>query len=357
MRHLPDQVGELLKFNPNSFSVTSRECKWREFKQQFDKKHFPSYTKTLAAFSNSDGGVLIYGISDKPRKIIGIEADKFPDEANWVDQLRRDFEPQIPFQIREYSISDRTIIVIGVYTHDQRPVICKRNATIATHKNGKQIDKVVLTEGAIYCRQSGQIRLISCVELKDLMNKQVERQIKLIFENVKIMQQIGLNRGGIVDLSKSEAPNDIRNLYVSPEVAKSLNFIEEGRFVENDKDGVAAYKLAGSIQLREVIVRPLDERDKNLPNEVAEMIKPLIIKKLGFESSFTGSHLAKLAKYLGIRKGDQTNSKYCIYEKKFRRVYYTLAGVEHIKKKLFQDFNSCLHAFASKATIEKWKNR
>jgi predicted HTH transcriptional regulator len=47
--------------------ITSREGKHREFKQAFVQSDFADYTKTLAAFSNADGGCILFGISDKPR--------------------------------------------------------------------------------------------------------------------------------------------------------------------------------------------------------------------------------------------------------------------------------------------------
>jgi len=61
-----------------------------EFKQGFIASDFSDYTKVLASFCNTAGGVIVFGVSDRPRTIIGSE--DIPDEAKWVDRLRADFD-------------------------------------------------------------------------------------------------------------------------------------------------------------------------------------------------------------------------------------------------------------------------
>jgi predicted HTH transcriptional regulator len=65
--NLPDDLSDVIQFDPQNFVITSREGKHREFKQAFVQSDFADYTKTLAAFSNADGGCILFGISDKPR--------------------------------------------------------------------------------------------------------------------------------------------------------------------------------------------------------------------------------------------------------------------------------------------------
>jgi len=54
-----------------------REKQDLEFKKNFQFKSMAKYLKTIAAFSNNQGGVIVFGISDSPRKPIGMSNDQF----------------------------------------------------------------------------------------------------------------------------------------------------------------------------------------------------------------------------------------------------------------------------------------
>lgn len=349
-------IDDLIDFDPITLRVTSREGKRREFKQQFNQHDFSRYTKALAAFCNTDGGVLIFGVAEKPNRIEGVNLATIPDAATWTDRLRKDFDPEIPFEIHEYQAADKVIVAVAVERHVGRPVICKRDATIKVEKHGKSTDETIIQQGSIYYRQSGQIRPITFVELQNLLQERDERRLQAFLENVQIMQKIGPEHVGIVDASKTAAPGETTKLYVSREVAKSLNFIDKGRFVEVDEDGSPAFIVAGTVQLNEVIVTPMEDADKILPEEAAGQIKPVIKEIFGEKSIFTAQHLAKLARYLGVRDGEETDQRYCYYDKKLKRAYYLQAGIYHIIEEFRKNPENCLRSFASKATIETYEN-
>jgi predicted HTH transcriptional regulator len=69
------------------------------------------YTKVLASFANVGGGVIIFGVSNHPRRIVG--AKGMADEADWANRLRDDFDPEIPVSIREYQLGAFTIFAVG----------------------------------------------------------------------------------------------------------------------------------------------------------------------------------------------------------------------------------------------------
>ena len=357
MRQLPDRVEDFIDFDPVSLRVSSREGKHREFKLEFNEALFSRYTKALAAFSNTDGGSLIFGVADKPKRIAGVDPERIPDDANWTDRLRQDFDPEIPIEIKEYQASGHFIIAIRVDRHAQRPVICKRNSTTRIEKNGRQVDETIIQEGAVYYRQSGQTRPIAYSELQAILQERDERRLRAFLQSVQIMQTIGAERVGIVDVSKTAAPGKETRLYVSREVANSLNFIDKGRFVESNEEGSPAYIVAGTVQLNEVIERPIDEADRNLPNEAAEQIRPAIEDLFGPGTPFTGQHLAKLARYLDIRNGEETDHRFCVYDKKVKRAFYRRAGIQHIIEMLRLEPDDCLRVFASQATIQAYEAR
>jgi hypothetical protein len=112
--NLPDDLTRLIVFDAASHSVTTREGKRCEFKHDFVAVDFSEYTKTLGAFSNAGGGVLIFGVSDKPRKIVGVK-NKIADEAQWADRLREESTPRLslvraftPWVFRSSSPSEWT---------------------------------------------------------------------------------------------------------------------------------------------------------------------------------------------------------------------------------------------------------
>ena len=357
MMNLPASLDDLFSFDPVSRRVSSREGKHREFKLQFDRSHFSSYTKVLAAFSNTDGGTLVFGVAERPRRLEGVDPATIPDEAQWTDRLRRDFDPEIPLEIREYQAAGQSVVAVGVDRHIQRPVICKRNATVRVQRRRRLIDQTLLQQGTIYYRQSGQIRPIAFAELQLLLQERDERRLQAFFENLQIMQKIGPERVGLIDASTTAAPGQNTRLYVSREVAKSLNFIDKGRFVETEEAGSPAYFLAGTVELNEVIERPIDDADRNLPTEAAHQIRPLVQELYGDATPFTGQHLAKLATHLNLRRGEETDQRYCLYDNKIKRYFYPRAGIQHITDKLREDPGTFLPAFASKATVQAYEAR
>ncbi len=110
-----------------------------------------------------------------------------------------------------------------------------------------------------------------------------------------------------------------------------------------------------TVQLNEVIERPLDDADRNLPNEAAGQIRPVVEELFGAGTPFTGHHLAKLAKHLGVRNGTETDRRYCVYDQKVKRAFYLRAGIEHILERLRAEPDDCLPAFASRATVQAYE--
>ena len=356
MNLLTNDLTDLVRFNHDTLEVYSREAKRREFKLQFSEQDFSRYTRVLAAFSNTDGGVLVFGIGEKPRRIVGVDLETIPDESLWTDRLRKDFDPEVAFEIKEYRIGSRVVVAIGVEKNTQRPVICRRDSTVRVTKSNRIVDETVIQQGAVYFRQSGQTRPIAYTELKSILEERDEQRLRAFLENVEIIQKIGPNRVGVVDVFDAVDQNETTNLYISRETARTLNLIDRGRFVESEDLGAPAYYIAGNVQLNEAIVTILAEADKNLPSEAAEIIKPVVRELFGPDVPFTAQHLARLARYSGIRDGTQTDQRYCVFESKINRVFYTRDGIDFIVSKLKSDPDKGLRAFAAKKHISTIEN-
>ncbi|MGY4460469.1 ATP-binding protein [Bradyrhizobium sp. LB13.1] len=288
MLKLPENLADVLTFDVDTLSVSGREGKHREFKVDFAQKDMSDYTKALAAFANADGGIIIFGVRDRPREIVGIK--EVIDEARWADRLREDFAPEIVFSTRTYEIKGKILLAIGTNASPHRPIIAKINRSKkSADKDGKPIITESIREGTIYYRYGGQIRPIGYTELSTMLADRERNRIKAMMENLKVVEKIGIQNVGIVDMKEGSS-----HLYLSKETARGLSFIDRGRFVE--EDGAPASVVLGNVDLNQVIHRPLEDEDKNLPMEVAKHLKPNCPKNLRDRNSlFAGPSISNSA--------------------------------------------------------------
>jgi hypothetical protein len=199
MLELPDDIGALLAYDPKTGAVSTREGKRLEFKRDFVKADFSDYTKVLASFANALGGVIIFGVSDSPRRVEGCLA--LPDEAAWADRLREDFDPEIPFAVHAYKIGAVTLHVVGVGPAAHKPVLCKKNRTkLVTGPKGSK-DVEVLREGSIYYRYAGQTRLINYSDLSTMLAERESMYLLKMMETLQVVQKVGIENAGVVDMS------------------------------------------------------------------------------------------------------------------------------------------------------------
>lgn len=356
MKNLPEDLFELIEFEPHTLRVTSREGKHREFKQQINQRQISRYTKALAAFSNTDGGVLIFGVTDTPRHIVGVDPAEFPDEAQWSDCLNRDYAPEIDYTIREYEIANHTVIAIGVDRAKDLPIVCLRDNNFQREVRGVVQQQTLSQKGSIYYRRAGQTRPIYYAELKAILEKRDEERLQAFLQNLKIISDVGPDKIGILDMSERASEGDATRLYLSRETARNLNFIERGRFVESPDDGDPAYVVVGNVHLNQVVAGPLDPADQNLPTDAANSLRPFIHEFYLDGMPFNGQHVARLAKFSGIRGQGDSDQRYCIQDGKVNRVYYTRAGIQKLREMIEADPESALRSFASKATIDQYES-
>ena len=69
--------------------------------------------RELVAFSNADGGKIIYGIDDKNQHLVGVEIDSHFDD--WIKEIGKEHcTPAVSPGIDEVNKSDKKIVVITV---------------------------------------------------------------------------------------------------------------------------------------------------------------------------------------------------------------------------------------------------
>lgn len=348
---LPDQLSELIDFDLVTLRVNSREGKTREFKQDFKRVDLVDYSKTMAAMANADGGVIIFGVTERPRRVLGFPIASLCDEADIVSHLRDSFHPEIAFSTRQYDHNGGIVFAIQVDRCANPPVICRKGRSKSvTAQDGTRTDKQITTEGSIYFRYSAQSRHIDYSELNALLEERERRRMQKILETLKAVEKVGYEKVGVVDVTTLAKPEGTTTLYISKEVAKSMNFIDRGRFVESPEDGAPAYIIAGQVKLSEVIHIPLEEADRNLPSEAARLLLPVIRELYGNQQSISAQQVTALITHYGLQA-----MPYHEYDKKIRRRYITRAGIEKLKENIRANPIEAIRVFGSKAAIAAYE--
>lgn len=133
--------------------ILAGESKNVEFKENLPEKSI-KYMKSVVAFTNGNGGKIIFGIADKTREVIGFgkeEVFKIMDAiANAVSDS---CEPAIIPDITLQTIGGKTVIVVEVSAGRQRPYYIK--------SLGK--------ESGVYVRVASTTRLADEYMVKELM--------------------------------------------------------------------------------------------------------------------------------------------------------------------------------------------
>jgi hypothetical protein len=341
----PNELADLIQFDRDSYAVSARESKHREFKQAFVPNDLSDYTKTIAAFGNADGGYILFGVSDKPRQIVG--TPEIPDEARWSDRLRDDFDPEISVVTKVYTVGALQVYAVGTGPILQRPIVCKRGRSkrVAAH-NGTFKDVEVIREGAIYYRYAGQTIAIGYAELMFLLAEREARRIKSFMDTLNIIQKVGIDKAGILKMSE-----DASTIVMTPETARGLSLIDKGRLVE--ESGAPAYVVMGNVDIKGAIHAPLDEADKNLPTEAAAQIRLLVHRMYDRQTKITAGQVSQVLKHLGLSK----DNIHVVEEQKFHRKFITRAGIKAVEDFIQRDPRAALASFGSKAALARYDSK
>lgn len=350
---LPQDFSDLVKSDNRTGAVSSREGKTKEFKEDFILQDLVDYGKSLAAFANADGGVIVFGVAEKPRRLVGVPEEHIPDEVRITQHLRNHFAPEIPFTTEVYEQAGRKYYAIAVERALNRPVICRKGQSKKTvDGKGKAQDKHVTQEGAIYYRYSAETRVIGFTELSSLLQEREKDSLRQIIETFEAIEKVGPGKVAVVDAQALSREGGVSNVYISRVVAKTLRFIEEGRFVESQDEGAPAYVIAGHVNLNAVIPEAPDDEEKMLPTEFAKAIQPELERWFSLSKDISPSQVKPLMEHLGLME-----YPYHHFDTKVRRRYYYKAAFDEALKRIKADPLGALSSFASRADIAEYEAR
>ena len=105
--------------------ILAGESKNVEFKVQRPKDSV-KYMKTVVAFSNGEGGRIVFGVDDVTRKVVGIPKDIVFSEIDAITAAISDIcEPVVIPDVYLQTIDDKTIIIAEISAGKQRPYYIK----------------------------------------------------------------------------------------------------------------------------------------------------------------------------------------------------------------------------------------
>lgn len=227
----------------DSSRIINREGTTVEFKESYNHGNMAQYFKAMAAFANNQGGYILFGIGDKPRRLIGLKdksLSQFEDlkVEVFTKALLDYFSPEIKWEHCTFEFHDMRFGVIYVYPLIRKPCICKK------HFDGPNL-KYSLKEGDIYYRYGGRSERIRYAELASIIDEARKNEERQWLSFAKRAARIGVSNAALLDLKSGNLSGTNGSVVIDAELLQKLVFIQEGKFVETG--GIPTLRLIGDI--------------------------------------------------------------------------------------------------------------
>jgi hypothetical protein len=249
-----------------------REGQELEFKEQFNLAGLADYFRDFAAFANNKGGYLIFGVTDAPRKLIGLNENSLQqfekiDPEKITGFLLEIFSGNISWEQLTFNHKEKYFGIFKIDAATVKPIISKKD-------EGKD---QTIKNGEIYFRYGGRTQKIQFPELENIINKRIELNNIQWLDLMSKIGKAGPSNAAIFDLEKSVIEkDDSKILVIDEKLSKKLKFIKHGEFVE--KKGETTLKLIGDlvpINNIEVIKNVKENLIKEYPLTSTELIGEL----------------------------------------------------------------------------------
>ncbi len=281
-----------LSIDSKNLRVANRECEHREFKVAFDKDSLWKYAKTMASFANRNGGILFFGVKDKPRELMGVSGI-LPDELVFGNFVKEYFEPEISFSLDTKEYHGKTLLYVKVEPSARKPIICKKRKVLQFKEKGKQ-DKELLREGAIYYRYSSSSDEIKCPELQKILEDRAHRLFTSLIENITLINKVGHDRVALVDANELSGKDRTAKVYITSETASNINWIKKGHFTDSEESGEKAFYVTKEVEISHGV-----EIEKPVPTDPSKT-HPLTKTKLGDSIQIKSPYLDPVLIKMGL---------------------------------------------------------
>lgn len=335
----------LIEKGGGEWRVTARESTDLEFKRDMALPTFRKSLKTIAAFANKTGGLIVFGVSDNPRLLVGL-GGKVLDEGQQSEQIAQAISPMPNTVFSTFDIHGRVIGLLTVDPLSKPPSIAIRDIS------GAQGEEVVLRKGTVYTRRRGQTAPITGEEFSQLLISRDEKTRSEIFTYLNRGRDIGFDQVVVAD-PRSGAVDEGKEMtfFLPVTAAADLNVIDKGTFVQ--EGGAPAYKLVGNVQLTTPADK--DPRKPQRSSDAVEEMRPTIAAVFGSAFPWTYSHLRKAADHLGfwdLAEGDKTHTG---IEPITGTTLYFAKGREAVMQFATQTPDDFVEVVGSRKTQDAWK--
>ena len=211
-----------------------RESVSIEFKKVFhwhDKNFKSKLAKSIAAFANNKGGVIVFGVSNKPHKLVGIESFDNTDDAEITTFLNNHFTPAIEFERKIYSVNGITMGLLVIFEANHKPIICIK-------------DSAHTFESDIYFRYGARSSKIRSGDLIYLLNEIKENESNKWLELLRKVSQFGISNVGILNTASGELVANNNTFILDEPLLDQIKFLNEYSI---DQKGAPAVKIIGEV--------------------------------------------------------------------------------------------------------------
>lgn len=224
--------------------ITRREGTSIEFKESFNYANMVQYFKIMASYANASGGYIVFGVTDSPRKLVGLRENNLVQFDNIkVEEVTRNlsdhFSPEIRWDLCTYDFNGKKFGIIYVFENTRKPCICKKTYESSGSKS-------TIKEGDIYYRYKGRSERIKYEELSSIIDSNRRKEEKDWLDLIKKVANIGIENACLLSLSDGLITGNGKTIYIDEKLLSQISFIKEGEFSE--KEGAPTLRLIGNIE-------------------------------------------------------------------------------------------------------------
>lgn len=280
------EVRKILMGRTSAGTIRSRESNTVEFKQSFNKGNTAAYAKTMAAYANNNGGYIIFGITDSPRRMVGLKSDNFDNlrQEMFTDAVNSLFSPAIEWEMGTIMLDEESEDENGVIVTKQKKIgwIYADESEVKPVIALKDNNSESITAGDVFYRYRARNGKIKSAEMERIIADRIRRERENLLKVLEVIRKSGTANLGIVNYKdgKFSTPYGVDVAFerkLVTQVLRKAKFIKEGSF--NETDGIPVIKVTGNIDLAEEV--PVPEGN---PDDTHPYIQKQMAEKLGIST-------------------------------------------------------------------------